>query len=755
LALCLLLPGLARAAWLDEVKLYDWVYPGEANYELLKTAAAESGSMHWMAARLAKGERVPQASARDFAGELSAHPALSEARRQQLAKAFPPEAASLSLHGTDTALSAKDLDRRLQAVDERVDMLNEAMKKNNFDKGSFPSANLSLLEGYNMRSAYGLFNDKQRGNHISAVSVTLHGETAKGNFDIYLSGSFGDPENEEEFPLNEGGPYATGLGVVFEYSWGGLEVSVGQLKYVNFSTLIYSGLAYPDVSPFFASGSTVPSSLLDPPSARHFTNGIYLRKNGPAAWWPFQETQFLVTPERFFQRAYNHNKIQETAGRLDIPGDPAPFLGETHTYFAFNLAGNDQDLLQADPDTAGGVGIPQSSQAYALGLNSNLAGGGGLWLEIADSHWGRSDTLAVNRDFHDQAAYMVLSKPFSLFSMTLEASHLGPRFITRIRDGRPSAPNAQSGATLDSTIDDPRPGSGGALTWQTISREPAWMVNNNDHAVLRTELAFSLFSLGLNLGSSKEIEPSGPWLETSAYLDGRSFNGYGWYDLFGKDYIMPAAPGSAEPAPDIHNGNRELWIYNKATEGPALANGVPITVNWNQLAQTYYRDTSETLLLSRSGTGDMVLRADSIKFLNSMGANLKVDFRSLWGGVLPSEVNLVGEVRDTAESLGVADFGGKNLLTQSYAIAYARFGLTREIDLLGMAGYETWISSAGYFPLHYINHSAGLGFDFKLSALLTGLDLRLRARILEHVDSNFGQRNFGATYGSLTSNLEF
>ncbi|HTB33901.1 MAG TPA: hypothetical protein VK842_03500, partial [bacterium] len=94
LGLCLAPLHAEDTDWRN-VRLFDWIYSGEASYQLLKQAAEAAGNHGWVAQRLERGQKVPQASARDLALSLEDLDSLDPALKDGLKREFADESKQL------------------------------------------------------------------------------------------------------------------------------------------------------------------------------------------------------------------------------------------------------------------------------------------------------------------------------------------------------------------------------------------------------------------------------------------------------------------------------------------------------------------------------------------------------------------------------------------------------------------------------------------------------------------------------------
>jgi hypothetical protein len=539
-----------------------------------------------------------------------------------------------------------------------------------------------------------------------------------------------------------------GASLYFNEGWlQGWEMNLGRRAYSQMSTLIYSAPGRPAKLNFFDRAAAPDPAYLAPPSGERTVEGLRIWKHGALEFWPFSNTIFVATtPEQFYQ-SFNDRRVSEMAARVDVANlDFFGLLQNAQPYLVGLWMSNDQ----AEISSYGNIIPSESNQAYAVGLDSQLAGGGTLLLEAATSKWQRADLSSAGLEFNDTAFFVTASKQLGFLKLVGDYSMVGPRFVTEAQQGFYTK-NWQAGATLDSSVLDPRPGNAGRLSWQSISRQPSLLVNNTSRAAFKLEAAWSWGKFGGGLSSATQLERSGPWLQSSHFVGGNGGNSADWYYLFYNDFAL-MTPASPMPA---SLGGAALWRYNKATQAPAYYNSVSTSANWDELTQKVYLDNQETLLLSAGGVGDPVLRPDSLKSLNCLQGALQLDFASLFDRLLPAELDLDGEWRDNAEEQRFPRFDGQGLLSQGIAQASLRFGLSRQVDFVSMLAHETWFSRAGLFPVDYRDLMWGLGFDFRLEKYLSGLGADLRYRSLEHADLNFPERNFSGWNLSLATSLTY
>lgn len=719
-------------------KAEDWVRPGDPLYQALQQAAQSLGSQDPAAGDLGRQAPLPIGSARELGLSYCERPELDSALRARIRSLLP--GSQQELHDSFESLSrgTQSQAKRLDLMQEALEGIQKTLGGNVYDKSSFPAVTMSFGGSYNASRWTGI-TAQQSGQQQAALGLDFSGglESASYDFSLSLQQNNAIGESNRLWVIN-------GASLFFnEGFFSGWQADFGRRAYSQLSTLIYASPGSPAKLTFFDRAGALDLSGLEPPAGERTVEGLRLWRHGQAPWWPFSNTVFVATtPEQYYQPG--GRRVAEMAGRLDIEGLSLGIFQNAQPYVTGLWMGNDQaEILSYQ---AGAV-PSEGNQAAAIGLDTQIAGGGTLVFEAATSEWHRSD---LGQDFADSAFFATASKQISAFRLVLDGSQIGPRFITETQRGM-GTNNWQAGSSLDSSTPDPRPGNAGRTSWETISRQPSLLVNNSKRAALRIESAWSWGKLGLGGATSTQIEPSGPWVQSSHSVGGGPSNSFDWYSLFYNGF-QSLPPGSAQPGT---LGGNALWAYNRPTQAAAIYNGNAYQANWNELTQKIYHNNQETLLLSQNGVGDANLRADSLKSLNSLQAGLSIDGAAIFERLLPFEITLNSEWRDTAEQARAASFAGDGLLAQGIAESAFRWGLSGECDLVGLLAYESWQSRASLFPLDYADTMWGLGFDFRLDKYLSGLKSDLRYRNLSHQDLNFAQRDFSGWGLDFETNLSF
>ena len=771
LSLLLLLAPLrsaeAERPW-QQTLLFDWLYPGEAPYEALKSAALATNSNDWIAARIQRGERIPQASARELAFKLSQAPGLSPDLKAKLATLLADEPELLRDKGDGSATArAAAVNTDFDRMSKRMDDIEAIFDMNRYGKGSFPAVNLDIDSGYRLDNPSSFLKGKTRGYFSGGIMVTLRGTLDKANYTFGMGVRY-FPHDDDAAPYSdrESG-YNFGFGFLLPLPEGGIEVHLGDSVDSKLSPLLFSTIDVANKDAFFVDVTTafrphadVKELELNYPYGPRTTAGLALKKQGAVWYWPFSSTQFIYAPDNQYWHEWN-TKLNTWALRVDEElGSQGRYIAKTNVYGVALGVVNDEDEIRPAYTT---VPLPeQHISGYSAGGELVLDGGTSLKGEFALSHYDRAGSV-FEESYTDAAWIANLTLPLGPIYAGLEAGQAGPKFITRDRPPLPGVPGAldrlQSGATYDSSSFNPFPGApAGAAnySWLSFMKNPTVLSNNSNRYALKAEWHSSWVSLGLYDGIVGQIEATGPFVTTSPYIEGSSQNGYGWFRMFGQNYSIPVAPFATPPVPS-DGGKYYLWLYNKGTDGNAIydAAGHTQAVHWQELAQYSYREGQFTVLLNKKGAGDAHIMDDSVKTINYAGGTLRFDFKSLFNRVLPLHLIVVGENRDLATDPGVPTFDGGSLFNQSYTVGFLTWGLSDSINLLGTAGYETWKTKQSFYPVNIQTHEYGIGADFKLDPLLTGLEMNLRGTMMQHEDLNLAEREFSLFTLSIGSTLTY
>ena len=736
------------------MKFIDWLQLGMPGYAELRQGAAMAGSTNWIAPRLADGRPVPQASARELAMELQESDKLPSSLKKDIQKAFPSETTQFEDHRSQNQAELDKLKPQIEAMEARMDMIEATMKKNVYDKGSFPAAAINYGVGYRVSSGQGLYLGTDA-THYATIQAIVSGQLPDGAYSVTIGGHFDTPWVGNKTYVGVSGGNLT-LG-----SW---QLRYGEISNLNFSNLIYSGFASSASSLFHNSASYHQDIGLAPVGVGPPNEMWNFRRIGqPSWWWPFNDAQILFTPHNQFYETFNTSKLYDAAFRLDFSPLQAGSLAEIKPYVSGVYTYNEYNQMKA-----AGIAQPltQNNRAAAAGFDLSLGNGSTLLFEGAASEWERGDLI---EPLQDTAYYGLATLPLGDFTLVAQASQIGPHFITGGNKPRLSD-NVQTGAYLDSMIDDiERQGSPGTFSYQTIVREPEEMTNNSRRVGLKAEGKGSFMTLGVSYNYSEQIQPSGPWLQSHFVVDGTGYNGNGMFNRFGGQvnlytplpYVQSPATGPGNPS---YNNQ---WAFARSTEDNANAQGKPLITGdigatglspgktyWHELTQLLYNDTQTWILLSQNGVGDHTTRADSRKYLGALKAVLAMDFKPIFDRDLPADLVLDGEVRDVTESPEFPSATDEHLFSQAVGDLNLRWGLTPVVDFLGNLGYEDWESQQSLYPVRWVIRYGGLGFDFKLDEILSGMMLNLRTDRYEFYDTFFAERSYtawGASIGTAIS----
>ncbi len=750
--------------------------------------AAQAGPLNgpsgWVVDRIRGGYPIPQASARDLAAQLEADPAVSQDLKDRLRQDLPSEAGQFQDHRAQILGKVQDLGQRMDALDHQVGEIEKSFARNNYGPYSSPLDSITLVSSGDYQHWLGI-EPAQWGGPAVALEDTFNGTTGAMNYSFHFdlhydqelsNSNWQTPSQIASILYIIGGSNAT---LLINRGWlAGTQFELG-MEFYGFSHLLFSGPGFRPSSPFFM--GTDASTIGDvAPSGQRTVQGLLIQKQGQSGWWwPFTNTQIVLEPLYLggennpylpYAGPYSQH-ANEFAARLDLAGlNFIPGTQDSIPYLMTDLVKSDQAQLngfQLNDTAFNGVGVPETDQAYGLGLTTQLDTGGQVLFEAATSDWQRQDSVqgypGYDKHFTGQAYYLNYTDTFGPLSLGLEASQVDPYFITGGHEGYASG-NQQAGSTFDSTVDDPRPGNWGDTTWETLSLDPTVISNNTQRAFLNATWLGSWSTLQLSGGVSKQINPSGPWIRASEYFDNNQNNGYSWFNLFGEHYSY-WLPGEQVNSAAI---NPALVGYNGVTQGQAyyhgqplqypavLSNGIPYGtppagVYWDDLTQLFYRWTTQTIWLSQNGVGDPNLRADSVKYLNSARLDWTIDFQALMGSELPRNLKLFSQYEDTAEQLQAPGLGAAPLLRQVADGADLLWDLNEAWEIVAMAGYETWNSQYSYFPVAFLEKTAGLGVNLQLAPLLRGLTVNLRCRYYGHEDLNFENRSFSGWIATLGS----
>jgi hypothetical protein len=770
LVVCALLGGFfgsqpAQADTWNQVLLFDWVYPGEPGYQALKQADTETGGNNWLTARMARGEKLPQASVRELASRLWDDARVDEATRATLKKLYTDEPQQL----TTEAGELKALSNRLDESSKKLDELQASLDANRYGKGSTPAVNMDMFAAYRSDHPSGLDQADARGYMIGGLNVTLLSTLDKINFTIELDTRYSYGQDSAPAVDSTLQPFLGG-GASFQIplSDGGLEVHLADTVDIDFSPLTQSGI-FPGVQdPFFVDVTTAyrgPTALkaldLDYPSATIQQRGVYIRRQGAAWYWPFSLTQLLYAPQEQALLGFTAH-LNYSAARLDedISGR-WPWLDTGRFYYVFQIAANDADQMYAEQFLPGGANIqnvPQKSTSHSLGFDMHQNNWGTeVKTDYAISHY-QTQTFAGADILYDDSAWIAdLIQPIGTLNVALELGAAGPKFLS----GPKSYDYTQPGSTIDTIanlpgfnnlgliVDHETVGDPTNTQWFSYIKDPTILSNNSNRLALKAEWHGSWLSIGVYDGVIGQQVASNSLVMTQPYLEGHDFDGFGFYRMFGASYAAASPPGGA-PYPVFgpslgsafeDNSLNELSTFNQVTDGQGVdAKGNTYAVHWQRLLQYSYKGSDFATILTKNGVGDDRFADDSVKTLNYAGGRLIFDLASLSGRDLPLELDIIGQIRDLADLPGVPALGPAHYFNQQVTAAFLTGAVTPAITLLGMAGYETWRSDHSFYPLNMQIDEFGIGSDWKLDSLVSGLQMNLRATDMEFQDLNIYSR---------------
>ena len=578
-------PGFSQDSPLHFV---DWLQPGVSAYQDLKQGAAQAGLSGWVVDRLNQNSAVPQASARDLMGQILASPTVAQDLKARLQADLPSETSQFQDHRDTILGKVQDLQQRMDSLDKQVGEVEKSFAKNNYGPYSSPLDAITMVSSADFEHWAGL-EPAQWGGPGVALEDTFNGTT--GVIELLLQsgsalrrqcrgGQLTTPSMITDYPYLGDGSKVT---LLVNQGWlAGTQVELG-MEYFGFSHLLFSGPGFRPQSPFFlgVDAATIGETA---PSGQRTVQGLMIQKQGQAGWWwPFTNTQIVLEPlylggENNPYLPYTGPFTQhanEFAARLDLAGlNFIPGTQDSIPYLMADITESDQAQLNGfklDDPSFTGVGVPETDQAYGFGLTTQLAGGGQVLFEAADSDWKRQDSVqgvtGYDKHFTDQALSLDYTDTFGPINIGLEASQVGPYFITGGHEGYASG-NEQAGSTFDSTLEDPRPGNFQKTSWEQLSLDPADLSNNSQRAFLNGTWLGSWTTLQLSGGVSKNVNPTGPWVRASEYFDNNQNNGYSWFNMFGEhySYFLPGQPG----------GNAAMAQYNNTTLAPAYYHGQPV-----------------------------------------------------------------------------------------------------------------------------------------------------------------------------------
>jgi hypothetical protein len=762
--------GLHAAAW-EAVTLFDWVYPGEAAYTALQKGVQESGSKHWLAARLQRGEKVPQASARDLAAELMDDAAVDADTKAVLKQKLSSEASALGVGEQSESLkSTESMSALLDKASKRIDEIEATYKLNNYGKSGTPSLNMLIFSNWHNDNYGGMLQRRSKGLFYNAAELTL--DTSIKNDDVQF-GLDVEENAGDSYMLNRSDmqpKVVVAASFQIPFDSGGLSVDFGDRFAVFMSPLLLGSITYEgreqffvDMISYYPPVKTFKLMDLDYPAATTQYHALAIGRQGQTWYWPFSRTKLVYTPGDDQYWAGWNGKNYVTALRLDRDLQQNSWMDPGIYYVSVVHSASDLDAFRAAGvtiPTSPPLGIPakRTVDAYGAGLETHFLTGTQFKVDWAYSNY--MVDLNVNgptRLDQDQAFISSLSQPIGPVSVALQAGQVGPYFTTIPRNtGR-----AELGATTDSmemsytgtNADDPK-------SWVTFMKDSSVMSNNESLLYAKTEWNAGWFSLGLYEGLLSQINPTDARVVIVPALEARTDNGYGWFRILGESYGPPSiSPGSGNGplGTDAQDAFNRLTNSNTPGVPSAVYTGGATAqkVNWQQLSQLSYREAFFTTYLTTNGVGDNHLLDPVAKTFNIFGFRALFDLGSLFLRTLPSKLTVVGELRDLALQPGFPSLDASNLFSQNYGYAVYEHGLSSLYSLLFRVGYETWKSKRDYYPLDMQTLEYGAGLDIFLDPYLTGLKINIRGNQMLFSDLNLPARNFSLFTLDLGATLSY
>lgn len=778
LILTLLATAGLRAAW-EQVTLFDWVYPGEPAYAALQSGAQQSGSKHWLVARLARGEKLPQASARDLASELMDDPNVDAQTKAVLKEKLSSEASALGVGEQSGALkSAETMAQQLDRASKRMDEIALTYKTNVYGKSSKPSMSMDAYNTLQLDNVGGRLGNPSAGSMTSPMQrrsksfmlggVKYNMSAAIDNVTVTLGlGLRYDAGESMDLNSSRQAPYfIIGAGFLIPLDNGGLQVHLGEDYPVFISPLMLADINQEGREAFFIDFNnpyrpTPVVKLLDLayPASPHGYHALAINKQGQSWYWPFNRSVFVYTPiDNNYFDSWN-DAIYVTALRVDRDINSNSWMDPGFYYGAVIKSDSDTDALRA---TNRSVLPHQGVETYGAGAEIHLLTGTQLKADFASSNFSRELSVNGPRRVNSDIAYVAtLVQPVGPLNFAFEYGAAGPYYLSSPQGGA----HAQSAAMVDtltsdavatpSTVTKSYFPTGTGSTWMTFIKDPAVLSNNTSRMVAKAEWNAGWVALGVYEGMISQTNPSDAHVVINPALEGRSDNGYGWFRLFGQTYAGVASPPAASTGVTGYDAQQNFNFMTKGTAkwGPAAGNTVG--VNWEEISQVSYREVFFSTWLTQNGVGDNNLLTPSAKVINYGGARATFDIAALLLRTLPSKLTVIGELRDLALQGGVPSVDASNLFSQNYGFAVYEHGITSALNVLGRVAYETWKSNRTFYPLDMQTTEYGLGFDWRLDPILTSLQLNCRGNYMVFDDLAFPNRNFSLTSFSVGTTLSF
>ncbi|HXB98664.1 MAG TPA: hypothetical protein VNZ54_11470, partial [bacterium] len=452
LALCLGRLGAEESDWRN-VRLYDWIYSGEANYQLLKQAAEAAGDHGWVAQRLERGQKVPQASARDLALKLEDSSSLDPALKDSLKAQFPDESGQLGrVDKASMAEASAQLQASLDRASAKLDQLEASIKANSYGKGTDPGLTLNLYSMYREDAPSGLDQGDTHGYFGGGMQVLLNGTIGKTNYNLEVTGEYWYNElGGADYDLYNS---LLDAGASFEIplDTGGLDVVLGQAQDLMLSPLLFSALQsvnrdafFVDVTQPFRASKLVKTMELGYPAGTYHFRGAYIKRSGSVWYWPFTTTEFVYTPA---DSTWWHNWDQKfTTSFLKLDEDIGPhghWLDGGDLYGVISGSGSDQDQNNG-AEVQGGNILQQYAKDYSLGTEIRFSSGSLFRADVAVSSF-YCLTNPVLTNLGGDAWIATLVQPVGPLNMAFEMGQASPNFLSA---GHSFADGTQAGVTQD------------------------------------------------------------------------------------------------------------------------------------------------------------------------------------------------------------------------------------------------------------------------------------------------------------------
>jgi tetrahydromethanopterin S-methyltransferase subunit B len=813
----LLLSSLAGASALDRARMFDWYYPSEPAYQLLKRVAVAQNRGGWLLSEMQANKSIPQASARELALDFFQNSGMSPEDKQALQSFFGPEAAAISNANASELMGVDPLEAKFAQLNLRMNELEETLKKNNFNKQSYPTLTGVFITGYASNGANGMLSDNNQGYFAGSIDMTLNGQGNGGGFTFGWSQAL--DTQDRSTPDGRYYPTVKRSVPVFQMGWSDatFEVQLGGSHAVIRHALVQAISSRPGAPNSFNvelesnwmanAGSTAPELKLGLPAGQgEFKNVISLHKQGTAKYWPFQEFEVIYSPG-----GYDNALTSKFAPNLwgtGVQSDLGSLWGLVDHELMYAVANGtfyDDDRLV--PFSLSGES--GSSMAWGVGSETLLPWAGQLYLEYgqtslnvrnktklmtaatADLQGYVKPITGFDRRYGGDAFVAAYTHPFGVFVLGLEYSRINPLFTPQI--GGVVVDANRGNGTLVNGVDNtnisypyPYPGapkprgyvdsegkaiidSDQDLAWSTPFGGATGMMNNTEKTVLQAQLSYSWVSLGLFTGIASQIHPTGPWMHTNPIIEGGDGGKTGLiYQRMGGVWANPPAPLSANPnttGQSFNCGACNEWTFNRPADGNEIYNGSGSTnkIHWNAISQVDWRKLDYYVNFSEKGVGDSRIALPSIKYINYIAGTLTLNFQDLLGSPLPFVLQMYGESRDLAPQPGFTTFGNPGqagspdmiFFNQSTYSAFLEYGWTQTLSSVAILGREEWHSNHSFFPINVGITNYGVGLNIDANKILTGLGIFLRVFTVTLDDYNIAQRQFRIWQSQLSTSLSF